>query len=679
MLKPFLQGVNCSIVLASQKKVIIMCGIAAIIESRPQHPLENLLLSMCASIAHRGPDEAGLTIFSGQGVGLGHTRLSIMDLAGGTQPLLNEEQTIAVICNGEIYDYEQIRKELETRGHRFSTHSDSEILIHLYQEYGEDFIGKLNGEFAFIIWDSLQEKLIAARDRAGIRPLFFNWSDHRLLLCSEIKGILQDPRVDTQISSNYIYSAALGAVHDSVSPFENIEVVRPGHVLTAQLGKPPTQKAYHHWHFSPDSTLAFADAKHMVRSTLTDSVKRRLVADVPVECYLSGGIDSAIVCALLAAQKTNVKAFHVTFPDSVYSETEQAKTVASHCGATLNILECRTKDILENLADTVWSVESPLPNCNSVSKFMLSEQVRSNGTKVCLTGEGADEIFGGYPFFKIESLWRNTISGGQSTNGYSSNLASLMSDDGASIGSVWNPIKHWRSAPRPYGEFPNYLHLSCIDNGAIIPPLSGFSLNRNHLEQQFLHLFPPEQFQHLSPFNMTRAMALHRLAGGIIPLLADRVELAHGLECRLPFLDVEMLELASGFPEDFFINPRQNTDKHILREAFSDLLPQNILQIGKKPFLAPQWRCLFSDREGRQWLDHLLSYSMLKKSGFFSPIFVKFLEKIWLNIPAKAQLLQKMDPLMGLIITSQILYEKFQSERYTKSHIKVNLVKNQIL
>lgn len=531
----------------------------------------------------------------------------------------------------------------------------------------------LNGEFAFVLWDCRRNRLLAARDRAGIRPLYFNWSNERLLLCSEIKGILRAPDIHSQISPEYIYSAALGAVHETACPFENIDVLRPGHMLILEQGSDPVQQRYCHWSFDVDEQISFLDASQLVKSALIKGVERRLAADVPVQCYLSGGIDSAIICSILSSLQPSTSAYHVSFSDKAYSETEEATKIASYCGANLRVLECTDEDIIDNLASTVWHVEAPLPNSNSVAKFMLSRMVQSDGTKVCLTGEGADEMLGGYPFFKLEALWRKTLSKQLPAQDFATALRSLKASDSRSRGSVWNPMPGWKGVKHPYGS-PNYFHLSCRENGAVVPLLSGFQHGRKHLEKKFLQLFPEQQYRSMHGFNVTREMAMHRLAGGILPLLGDRVELAHGVECRLPFLDLEFLELLSKLPERYFLDTGRGIEKMVLRAAFADMLPPQAVKARKHPFLAPRWRVIFASTKGRQMLNDTLSVKAIRKAGIFSPAAVSSLKAIWQSLPENFSLVHKIDPLIGILITTQLLYENLASSPYFAATERLSLI-----
>ncbi|USX21730.1 asparagine synthase (glutamine-hydrolyzing) [Oxalobacteraceae bacterium OTU3REALA1] len=633
-----------------------MCGIAAISKRGGYAEVLPLLRSMCEAVAHRGPNGAGYSLQDNGQVGLASVRLGVMDLVDGDQPLFNEDRSVVVVCNGEIYDYARLRSELERAGHRCRTRSDSELIVHLYEAYGDDFVSFLNGEFAFILYDSKRKRLLAARDRAGVRPLYFHWTEDRLLLCSEVKGIFRDPTVHRRISSEYIFGAALGAVHDDACAFEGIHTVRPGHMLVLELYGAPVQRPFHRWTFELNDGIDFSEAARRVGALVIKSVHRRAVADVPVHCYLSGGIDSAIVCSVLSSGRSDVRAYHASFPESAYSETAEAQEIATYCGVELNTVECSGAAMLDSIISTVRHVELPLPNCNSVAKFLLSRFVNSDGTKVCLNGEGADEMFGGYPFFKLEALWRATLSSQWKGPSLKAASRSLAATDSRSLGSVWNPIPNWQSHKRPYG-WPNYLHLACRANGGIVPLLSGFRLTGSHLENEFLCRLPPESYVGLNAFNVTRRMAMHRLAGGILPLLGDRVEMAHGVECRTPFLDPELLDLLSTLPEMYFIDLENMTEKRILRSAFSGTLPPKTLNAPKHPFLAPLWRMTLNSPKGRQLLGDVLSRTSVREAGLFAWPAVACIKAAWQALPPNSLGVRRLDPLIGILLTTHILYE----------------------
>src|SRR4051812_6935148 len=273
-----------------------MCGISAVHRLDGSVPETSDIRRMCSAIEHRGPDGAGFARMAGGSVLLGHTRLSIIDLESGAQPLFNEDGTIGITFNGEIYDYQAHRERLLAAGHHFKTRSDTEVLVHLYEEHGMDFLDMLNGEFALVIYDSRQRRLVAARDRMGVKPLFYSVQGQELLIASEAKSILALPRVPRELSADYLMGSHLGAFPAGVSPFEGIRSLRPGHAFVATRHGVGPEVAYWKPSFQVDETMSFEDAKGRVRELFVAAVKRRMVADVPVGTYLSGGLDSSLVC-----------------------------------------------------------------------------------------------------------------------------------------------------------------------------------------------------------------------------------------------------------------------------------------------------------------------------------------------------------------------------------------------
>src|SRR5262245_28015461 len=303
-----------------------MCGIAALLSLDDSPVALADLRAMCAALEHRGPDDAGLAQLAEGRAALGSVRLSIMDLAGGGQPLFNEDYSIAAVCNGEIYDYREQRCELERRGHVLRTGSDSELLVHWYEELGPDFILRLNGEFAFVIWDEREQRLVAARDRAGVKPLYYVEQPSRLLISSEIRGLFA-AGVPRRLSREYLTTTALGAMDGRASAFEGVRCLGPGCRLIVDRRSKAREEPYHVWSFDVDSRMTFPEAEDRVRAAVTKAVDRRVVADVPVHCYLSGGLDSAIVCGLMAQRAGRVTAYNIAFPESPFDESERAAAV----------------------------------------------------------------------------------------------------------------------------------------------------------------------------------------------------------------------------------------------------------------------------------------------------------------------------------------------------------------
>lgn len=639
-----------------------MCGIAAIVR-RDENQVDRAdLRRMCSAIAHRGPDDAGLAVLDQGRVGLGHVRLSIVDLLGGQQPVYNEDRTIAVIGNGEIYDYPQLHRTLTRQGHRFRTSSDTELLVHLYEEHESEFLTQLNGEFAFILWDSQRRRLIAARDRCGIKPLYYHGTPRELLLCSEVKGMFALGCVQRRLSPRYLTGPALGIYLDHASAFENVRSLRPGHFLVVDQDGACREREYYRQQFQVCESMTFEQATEAVRDRLTAAVRRRLAADVPVHAYLSGGIDSTIVCGLMTRAGVNFTCFNVAFPDSPYDESEKARRIAKHFGQSFETVPCNQERIVDNIAKAVYCTEMPLNNYNSIAKMILSGYVRSRGQKVCLTGEGADELFAGYPYFKLEMLWRLQAAGGQSEQKSRALQKRFRKLEYRSEGLLWDGSERWKKATRVFG-YPSFFQLRARDAKRCVKAFfntAALGIAADDMPENVLRgSIVPERLDELDPFNKSRLLTFNQLYNMVIPALGDRVEMMNSLECRPPFLDRELLELAGTIPPRHFIDLDRLREKNLLREAFKDLLPPVFQTEHKHPFLAPTWSHLARTPTGRALFAEFLSPDAIRKVGIFRPLPVSLARWALDWCPLRRGFRRKIDALIGTILTTQLLHHLF--------------------
>src|SRR5580693_4879074 len=381
-----------------------MCGIAGVVNSE-QGVDAATIRRMCQSIVHRGPDDEG--IFVKDGAGLGVRRLSVIDLAGGHQPVFNEDKTICVVYNGEIYNFRELRLELESRGHRFHTHTDTEVIVHLYEEMGRDCVQKLRGMFAFAIYDTRSKSLLLARDRLGIKPLHYAFSDGRLLFASEIKSVLavapELATIDERALWQYMY---FGYIPDPATAFLPIRKMPPGHVLEFEEGK---VSIHQYWDLPEYGTHPSCDEEECLRELeqrLAEAVRIRLIADVPLGALLSGGTDSSTIVALMArASSQPVKTFSVGFRHAEFDEAPYAKLVAQRFGTEHHelILE---PDVVDTLETLTRSMEEPFGDSSMLPTYYISRLARQHVT-VALSGDGGDEAFGGYERYQVHLRRRN--------------------------------------------------------------------------------------------------------------------------------------------------------------------------------------------------------------------------------------------------------------------------------
>jgi asparagine synthase (glutamine-hydrolysing) len=643
-----------------------MCGIASIVrfDDQPLDPAD--LRRMCSAVAHRGPDDAGFALLDRGAVGLGHVRLSIVDLAGGDQPLYNEDHTVAVVCNGELYDYPRLRSDLTRRGHVFRTRSDTELLVHLYEEHDTDLFRWLNGEYAFVLWDGRRRRLIAGKDPCGIKPLYYHAGPRELLLCSEVKGIYALDRVDRRLSLRYLTGPALGIYVDDDSAFENVRSLRPGHYLVAEAGAALREVTHFRPEFPVREAMTFDEAAGAVREKLTAAVHRRLAADVPVHAYLSGGLDSTIVTGLMARAGARPTCFNVGFPDSPYDESGKARQVAEHFGLPFETVPCDHEMLAKNIARGVYCTERPLNNYNAVAKTILSGHVRSRGVKVCLTGEGADELFAGYPWFKLEMLWQMEQAGGAEAGKARALWKRFRELESRTEGLLWDHTDDWKKMTRVFG-YPSFFALRarnarrCI-RGFFLEKALGLT-SEDMPESILRRSVAPERMAGLDPFNKTRLLTFNQLYNIVIPTLGDRVEMTHSLECRPPFLDRELLLLAGTIPPRHFIDLDRLREKHLLREAFRDLLPPLLETEHKHAFMAPTWRSFARTRAGGPLFADLLAPESVRTVGVFRPWAVSLARWALDWLPLRLRFARKLDALIGTILTTHLLHRQFVENR----------------
>ncbi len=398
-----------------------MCGIAGIlnlVENRA--PAQRALTSMVSQIKHRGPDEYGYHLDSR--IGLAHARLSIIDINGGSQPIHNENQTIYTVFNGEIFNYIELRETLIKKGHQFYTHSDTEVIVHAYEEYGEDFVHQLNGQFAIALWDKNLNKLLLIRDRVGIHPLFYSIKRNQLLFASEIKAML--PVFEHSPSMNIAALDQIFTFWSPISPntiFDDVFEVSPGQLISVENGK---VRKKNYWDFTfPENNqydpMGIQQQTEQLHDLMVDAVRIRLRSDVPVGAYLSGGLDSSIIASIIHRYgNVPLRTFSIGFADSSFDESRFQRQMIEHLGADHTHILCHNQDIADSFTQTIWHTESPVLRTAPVPMRILSGLVHEQGYKVVLTGEGADEVFGGYDIFKegkIRRFWADqAILGGES-------------------------------------------------------------------------------------------------------------------------------------------------------------------------------------------------------------------------------------------------------------------------
>jgi asparagine synthase (glutamine-hydrolysing) len=550
------------------------------------------MLAGMSALHHRGPDGRQYWMSKDGRAALGHTRLSIIDLTTGDQPISNEDGTIHIVVNGEFYDFERTRGELQSRGHRFRTKSDSEIALHLYEEYGPECLHHLRGEYAFVIWDERNQRLIAGRDRFGVKPLFYAEHNGALYLASEAKALFA-MGVPARWSAEAAYAGAF-VLPGERTLFAGVHAVPPGHFLRATR---ESHRVHQYWDVdyprddAASSMRSDDDYIQGFRAVLEEAVKTRLRADVPVGCYLSGGIDSCSVLGLASLHHDGpVRAYTLTFDRAQYDESVIAEEMARHCGATYQPIPMTQADLATNFRAAVIQSEIPFINGHTVAKYMLSCAVRESGYKVVLTGEGSDEILAGYPHFRRDMLLHHTT--GQDAEETARLLRELVENNQVSRGLLLPEGDTDTSAlcQTLLGSAPSWLEA-----------MSGTaSRTRGLMRDDFLqeHAGADVVATLLSSLDVERRLkgrnavhvALYLWAKTVLPHyilsnLGDRMEMAHSVEGRVPFMDHRVAEYLHHVPVSLKI--RGMTEKYILREAVKDVITKTVYERQKHPFLSP--------------------------------------------------------------------------------------------
>lgn len=600
-----------------------MCGIAGILSSARGRPPESAeLCAMIARIGHRGPDGRG-ELVDGP-AGLAHARLSIIDIEGGAQPIANEDRTAWVVLNGEIFNFVELRRDLEARGHAFRTRSDTEVIVHLYEDHGERFVDFLNGQFAIALWDAARRRLVLARDRAGIRPLFYTRSAGRLAFASEIKALFALPEVRRALDP--LALAETCAYWSPIAPrtaFEGVSSLPPGHVLIAD-GEETRVSRYWDWEFPetfPGPRRDEADYAEELRALLVDATRLQLRSDVPVGAYLSGGLDSSIIATLVRRfSDTPLRTFSLTFEDAEFDESGPQREMAAFLGTEHTSIRCTRADIAAAFPRTVFHAEAPVVRTAPAPLLLLSGHVRDSGYKVVLTGEGADEVFGGYDLFKEAKIRR-----------------------------FWARQPRSSSRPRLLERLYPYLKHSPASGRAFAQAFFGEGLER-HGEPCFGHLprwattrriaqffssslreaigawDPVAALAPALPAGMARWPALGRdqyleartlMAGYLLSSQGDRVAMANSVEGRFPYLDHRVIEFANRLPPQ--LKMRGLTEKYLLKKCVAGLLPDTIRTRTKQPFRAPDSQSFFDSGRLAGYASELLAAPALGAAGYFDP------------------------------------------------------------
>jgi asparagine synthase (glutamine-hydrolysing) len=596
-----------------------MCGICGKLNFDLHNNVgSGLVRSMADTIAHRGPDDVGLYV-SGQ-VGLGHRRLSIIDLNTGHQPLANEDGTVWIVFNGEIYNFRELRTFLLSKGHVFKTHTDTEVIVHLYEELGPRCVERLRGMFAFAIWDDRAKILLLARDRVGIKPLYYSLTRRSIVFASEIKAILADASVEREIAREMIdrfltfyYMPGTETLHKGISK------LAPGHYLLVRNG---TAEIHQYWNLDfskPEERLSLKEGQRQFMDLLSESVKLHMIADVPVGVLLSGGVDSTAVLSVAVEQTDKeVSSYTVGFPDAAVADERPYAQLAADAFHTRHYdTTISAQDFADFIPKYVWHMEEPVCEPPGVALYYVTKLARRN-VKVLLSGEGGDEAFAGYSNYR-NLLWLERVKRG---------LGSLARPAGKGlswVSSVFGSPRMAAYAPLMSTPFPNY-YFSRTSNpyrhwdeglDELYSPDFAAMLNSERTAQPLEQLHG--DIQGLNPLDAMLYIDTKTWLPDDLLVKADKMTMANSVELRVPLLDHKVLEFAAALPTNLKV--RGFTTKYLAKKALGRRVPKAILQRRKAGFPVPYESWL--RRELRNWVREVLLDRATTNRGYFAPSAVR--------------------------------------------------------
>jgi asparagine synthase (glutamine-hydrolysing) len=644
-----------------------MCGIAGMFDrSGKQTVAEGDLRQMLALLRHRGPDEFGILL--DREAALGSARLSIIDLSGGSQPIANEDESLWIVFNGEIFNYIELRAELKPRGHRFRTSSDTEVILHLFEEFGPRCLEKLNGQFAIAIWDTKRRRLFLARDRLGVRPLFYTEIPGKtLLFASEIKAVFSDRRVRAEIEPGVVEQIfRFWAPPSPNTVFRGIAELPPGHFLVADSESIQVEPYWRNRFPEETEVSTEAASKRTIdevveefRALLIDACQIRLRADVPVGAYLSGGLDSSTIASVVRRHTSNrLVTFSIAFSDEKFDESEFQQQMAEHLGTDHHVVRATHEDIGHAFPDVIWHTEVPIMRTAPVPMFLLSKLVRETGFKVVLTGEGADEFLAGYDIFKEAkvrrfwaqqplSKWRPLllkrlypdISGLAQSN--LEFLAAFFGEGLTDLDSPWySHAVRWRNNRRTR---------RFLDDGVLAAADEAVYFDR-------LATTLPADFKRWGPLARAQYLEITMfLSQYLLSSQGDRMGMAHSIEGRFPFLDCRLVEFCNA------LEPRMKLrclhEKYLLKRAAQPWLPDLIRHRPKRPYRAPIHRSFFN-RSTPDYVRELLTPGAIKAVGLFKPGPIEQLVK---KIQSGSPVGETDDMALAGILSTQLVHHHFVS------------------
>lgn len=635
-----------------------MCGISGILNLKDNTPISpDKLRVMSFVLNHRGPDEAGA--YLDDYIGLAQSRLSIIDLAGGSQPIHNEDKSLWIIFNGEIFNYPELRQELIQLGHKFYTHTDTEVILHLYEEKKEKCLDVLNGQFAFAIWNSRTKELFLARDRVGIIPLYFKLDHNKFYFASELKAIFSvqngSPSFDA-IGFDQIFTFWTNLPGDT--PFKDYKEIPPAHYLNINFDGKFTLKSYWQLPFRKESDIkdcSVTEITEQAAELLTDAIKIRLRADVPVGSYLSGGLDSSGLTAIVKKKFNNeLRTFGICFEEDSFDESSFQRIMVNHLQTNHSEVFARNSDIGKYFDDIIYFGERPVFRTAPAPLYLLSKKVREENFKVVLTGEGADEIFGGYNIFKeakIRKFWSHNPES-KLRSKLLKKLYPYIFKDKRLFATLETFFKTGIDEP----ENPFFSHVVRWSNNSKLKNFFSDEFREtikdyNAVDEFLLKL--PEDFDQWETLSKAQYLEITTfMSGYLLSSQGDRMAMGNSVELRVPYLDHRLIEFMSSVPAKYKIFGLN--EKYILKKVFKDLIPKEILYRAKNPYRAPIRNSFIDNTE--LMIDELLGETLINSAGIFNPSKVKLL----LQKAKKSDSLSELDNMaLAGILSTQLLYRHF--------------------
>ncbi|MBU2929611.1 asparagine synthase (glutamine-hydrolyzing) [Winogradskyella psychrotolerans] len=636
-----------------------MCGISGFynFDASLDHQV-NALRHMLTRIKHRGPDESG--IYVSKNMGLGSVRLSIVDLTTGTMPLSNSDDTLWIVFNGEIFNHIELRAELLAKNHTFKTHSDTEVIIHLYEEYGPEFLNKLNGQFAIAIWDKHKQELFLARDRVGIRPLFYTTVNNTFVFSSEIKSFLEFPEFEPKMSAKalseyFTFWTTLG----SNTAFENIFELPPGSYMTINANS-KTIKPYWELPLTKPNNYQYntiEEASEAFETIFTDAVNLRLRADVQVAAYLSGGLDSSITTSYIKKITPNkLRTFSIGFTEKDFDESSYQNIARDYFQTQHSSITCSPSDISKNFKDVVWHSEAPLLRTAPTPMGILAKSVHDHNIKVVITGEGADELFGGYNIFKETKIKHFWAKDPQSK--YRPLLLKKLYPYIPQISKANNAVlKLFFGYKLNATESPIYSHLLRWNNTSRLTNFLSKDYKDTVCNYNPISEIEKQLESKLKGYDyLTKAQWIELnffMSKYLLSSQGDRMAMANSIEGRYPFLDHRVIEFCMTLNPDLKLNGLN--EKYLLKKIMKGRLPDSILNRSKQAYRAPIQSAFFTE-DMPPYLDTMLSEEKVNEFGIFNTTYVNQLKK---KMALNKQVSEIDNMAITAILSTQILYDLF--------------------